>query len=95
MTTNRAPDKPRSLVGSLALIAAVTALVAAAFAYTAGWLSPARLAPAQFLAALQPPGGPPLGHRRNHAKGICFNGVFESNGAGAALSKARVFAAGR
>src|SRR5262249_18661665 len=37
---------------------------------------------------------PPLGHRRNHAKGICFTGIFESNGAGAALSQARVFSRG-
>ena len=35
-----------------------------------------------------------LGHRRNHAKGICFTGVFESNGTGASLSKAMVFAKG-
>ena len=32
---------------------------------------------------------------RNHAKGICFTGVFDANGAGAALSTAQVFAAGR
>ena len=41
------------------------------------------------------PGGEPLGHRRNHAKGICFTGVFESNGAGSALSQAQVFARGQ
>ena len=37
----------------------------------------------------------PLGHRRNHAKGICFTGVFEANGAGAELSRAQVFAKGQ
>ena len=31
------------------------------------------------------------GHRRNHAKGICFTGTFEANGAGSTLSKAQVF----
>ena len=36
-----------------------------------------------------------LGHRRNHAKGICFTGVFEANGAGSELSKAPVFARGQ
>lgn len=36
-----------------------------------------------------------LGHRRNHAKGICFTGVFESNGNGAALSRAEVFSKGQ
>src|ERR1700730_671593 len=44
--------------------------------------------------SLAPPGGPSLGHRRNHAKGICFTGVFESNGNGAELSSAQVFARG-
>ncbi|MGK9168124.1 catalase family peroxidase [Inquilinus limosus] len=84
----------RAVLGSLALIAVIVGTGAAAFAYTAGWLSPQRLTPDRLVAALAPPGGPALGHRRNHAKGICFTGVFESNGAGAALSKARVFAAG-
>ena len=37
----------------------------------------------------------PLGHRRNHAKGICFTGIFEANGAGSALSQAQVFARGQ
>jgi catalase len=45
--------------------------------------------------ALAPPGGPSLGHRRNHAKGICFTGVFDANGAGSELSRAQVFARGR
>ena len=35
----------RSAIGSLALIAAVVAFAAAAFAYTAGWFSPDRLTP--------------------------------------------------
>jgi len=46
------------------------------------------------IAALTPPSGPPLGHRRNHAKGICFTGTFEANGNGAELSRAKVFAQG-
>lgn len=87
-------QKP-STAGSLVVIAVVVLLAAAAFAWTAGWLTPQRLTPDRFVAALSPPGGPVLGYRRNHAKGICFSGEFESNGAGATLSKARVFAAGR
>jgi catalase len=47
------------------------------------------------VAALAPPTGVALGHRRNHAKGICFTGVFEANGAGSALSKAQVFTRGQ
>ncbi len=84
----------RSPIVSLAVIALVVAGSAAAFAYTAGWLSPERLTPTRLVAALAPPGGPALGHRRNHAKGICFTGEFQSNGNGASLSKAGVLAAG-
>jgi catalase len=80
---------------SLAVIAAVVGIAAIGFAYTAGWLSPKRLTPEKMVAALAPPGGPALGHRRNHAKGICFTGTFEANGEGSALSKAPVFVRGR
>jgi catalase len=66
----------RSPLGSLTLIVIVAG--AAAFAYTAGWFSPERLTPGRLVAALAPPTGPALGHRRNHAKGICFTGVFEA-----------------
>jgi catalase len=45
--------------------------------------------------ALTPPGVDPAGHRRNHAKGICFTGVFDANGAGSALSRAQVFTRGQ
>src|SRR5215472_13915022 len=85
----------RSIFGSLVLIAVVIAGAAAAFAYTAGWFSPARLTPNKMVDALTPPTGVPLGHRRNHAKGICFTGVFEANGAGSVLSHAQVFARGQ
>src|SRR5215475_14209141 len=84
----------RSVLTSLVVIAVIVGGAAAAFAYTAGWFSPRRLTPDKMLAALAPPGGPALGYRRNHAKGICFTGKFESNGAGAALSSASMFAAG-
>jgi len=79
----------------LLFIAVVIGAVALAFAYTAGWLSPHRVTPEKIVAAFEGPGGPPLGHRRNHAKGICFTGSFEANGQGTALSKARVFEAGQ
>ncbi len=86
----------RSALGSLALIAAIVACASAAFAYTAGWFSPDRLTANKLVDAFTPPGGePPLGHRRNHAKGICFTGIFESNGAGSELSRAPMFAQGQ
>ena len=81
-------------VGSLVVIAAVVGGAAAAFAYTAGWFSPERLSPGRFVTALAPPGGPAPGHRRNHAKGICFTGRFEANGSGPTLSVASVLAKG-
>jgi catalase len=81
--------------GSLALIAVVIASSAAAFAYTAGWFSPQRLTPGKLVGAFAPPTGVALGHRRNHAKGICFTGVFEANGNGSGLSHASVLARGQ
>jgi catalase len=84
------PSPARSVFGSLLVIALVVGGAAAAFAYTAGWLSPERITPDKLVDAFTPPGGePPLGHRRNHAKGICFTGTFDANGAGAALSRRR------
>jgi catalase len=80
---------------ALAGIAGVIAVAVTGFAYTAGWLSPHRVTPQKMVTALQPPGGPALGHRRNHAKGICFTGTFSANGAGSALSTAQVFAPGK
>jgi catalase len=84
----------RSILGSLVLIAVVIGGGAAAFAFTAGWFSPQRLTPTKVVDALTPPSVVPLGHRRNHAKGICFTGIFEANGAGSALSHAQVFSRG-
>ena len=89
------PSPTRSAFPSLLLIAVIVGASAVAFAYTAGWLSPGRLTPNKVVDAFAPPGGPALGHRRNHAKGICFTGVFEASGAGSALSKATVFLHGQ
>ena len=92
----QSPASPNSFrLGPALIIAAVVGIAAVAFAYTAGWLSPQRLTPKKLVAALAPPGGPALGHRRNHAKGICFTGTFEANGDGSALSRAPVFAQGQ
>jgi catalase len=81
-------------IAALAGIGVVVAGAAAAFSYTAGWLSPDRLTPTRLVDTLSKLGGDPLGHRRNHAKGICFTGEFEANGAGAAFSKAPMFLTG-
>ncbi|HEY2049032.1 MAG TPA: catalase family peroxidase [Caulobacteraceae bacterium] len=85
----------RAGLGFWALIAGVVAIGAVAFVFTAGWLSPHRLTPEKLVASLAPPGGPALGRRRNHVKGVCFTGVFEANGAGMPLSTAPMFVRGQ
>src|ERR1700748_3154046 len=93
---DRSPASPKDFrLWPFIVIAAVVGIAAIGFAYTAGWLSPQRLTPEKLVAALAPPGGPALGYRRNHAKGICFTGVFEANGNGTSLSRAQVFTSGR
>jgi catalase len=87
--------QPRHHLGSAIVIIGVVACTAGAFAFTAGWFSPARLTPDRLVRALAPASGVSLGHRRNHAKGICFTGVFVANGAGTALSRATVFTRGQ
>lgn len=77
---------PRSL-----LLAAILATVAGTFAYTAGYLTPSRLSPEKFIDTFEHANGPHPGFRRNHAKGLGLRGHFDSNGAGAPLSRAAVF----
>jgi catalase len=89
------PEPRRNPLGSLVLIAVIVGIGALAFAYTTGWFSPGRLTPGKLVAALAPANGPSLGHRRNHAKGICFTGEFDANGAGSELSRATVFVRGQ
>src|SRR6202163_3911530 len=85
---------PGALV-RLGLIGALMLSVAGAFAYAGGWLSPARLTQDRMMAAFRDANGTHPGFRRNHAKGVCVTGWFESSGQAAALSKAAVFRPGR
>jgi catalase len=78
-----------------ALIVAVLAAVAGAFAYVGGWLTPNELTPAKFTDAFEQVDGHHSGSRRNHAKGVGVSGYFASNGNGVRLSKAVVFRPGR
>lgn len=84
----------KQMLGALAVIGVSVGGSAAAFAYTAGWLSPGRLTPERIVDALGRRGGDPVGHRRNHSKGVCFTGTLDANGAGTRLSTARVFTPG-
>lgn len=77
-------------------IALIVAVIAFAFAWIAGWLSPGRLTPQRFTNAIQTSNGQVYrGFRRAHAKGVCVAGYFEGNGQGSVLSSARMFEAVR
>jgi catalase len=84
-----------SLILRFAAIGAVVAGIVGLFAYAGGWLTPHTLTPASMINGFEQVNGPHPGFRRNHAKGVCVGGYFESNGRGVALSKAAVFLPGR
>jgi catalase len=86
--------RPRR-IGSWVLIAAVLVATVAAFGYVGGWLSPDRLTPKKLVDQLRQNAGTFPGFRRNHAKGVCVSGYFESSGQAQSLSIAKVFAPGR
>lgn len=88
--------KPRTRhAGSWALIVGVVVVTVAAFGYVGGWLAPHRLTPKKLVNQLQDNAGTFPGYRRNHAKGVCVTGYFDSNGQARAYSDAEVFAPGR
>ena len=89
------PVSSAGVLGRLGAIGVVMLSLAGAFAYVGGWLSPGRLTQDRMMAAFQHVNGIHAGFRRNHAKGICVTGWFESSGQAAALSKAAVFRPGR
>jgi catalase len=85
----------RSKLKGLTGIGVVILSVAGAFLYLGGWFSPNALTPARFADEFERVYGIHSGFRRNHAKGVCVSGFFESNGQGTRLSKAVVFKTGR
>ena len=84
-----------SSIARFAAICVVVAGIASLFAYAGGWLTPHRLTPNAMINTFEAVNGSHPGFRRNHAKGVCVSGYFESNGRGVALSKAAVFRSGR
>jgi catalase len=90
-----APLSKRSKLARLAGIGVVILCVAGAFLYLGGWFSPYELTQARFVNGFQKVYGWWSGFRRNHAKGVCVTGFFDSNGQGTRLSKAVVFQTGR
>jgi catalase len=81
--------------GRLAGTGIVVLGAAGVFLYLGGWFNPGALTPARFANGFERVDGIHSGFRLNHAKGVCVNGSFESNGRGTRLSKAVVFKAGR
>ena len=97
----RASDPPSAPVRNAAFfvrltaIGALLAVIAGLFLYAGGWFTPRKLTPAALINLFQHINGVYPGFRRNHAKGVCVTGYFDSNGQGQALSKALVFRPGR
>ncbi|MHB2061263.1 catalase family peroxidase [Pseudomonas monsensis] len=87
----RPPLSAASLLFRLAGIAVVVGAVAGAFAYVHGNFEPQRLTPKALVDVLEKNNGVHPGFRRNHAKGVCVIGHFESSGEARAFSTAQVF----
>ena len=90
-----APLRLATLFLRLAVIGIVIAGIAALFLYAGGWFTPHALSPAVMINTFEKVNGEHPGFRRNHAKGVCISGYFESNGGGTVLSRAAVFLPGR
>src|SRR5438105_13913156 len=100
-TTGSDPDAPpeiepprlgkASTLARLALIGVALAALVGTFTYLGGWFTPNELTPARFVDGFEQVNGVHSGFRRNHAKGVCVSGYFESNGNGVRLLKALVF----
>jgi len=88
------PPAARPPALPLLIIAAIVATIGALFAWTAGWVGPARVSGGTLADALEYNAGLHRGYRRAHAKGMCIAGRFDANGAGAHWSKATVFRTG-
>jgi len=89
------PLKGSSLVLRFAVIGIVVGGIAGLFLYAGGWFAPRALTPSAMINTFEKLNGEHPGFRRNHAKGVCVRGYFESNGRGSPLSKALVFLPGR
>jgi catalase len=95
MEKHPAPLTVGDMFARLAGIGVLLLGVVGAFLYLGGWFSPQKLTPARFVDEFQRVSGTYSGFRRNHAKGVCVRGFFDSNGQGVRLSKAVVFRTGR
>lgn len=92
--TERKDSRSRRSFPSTTIVAAAPLALVAALAWAGGAFEPSRLSGRELTDALENGPGTHPGFRSAHAKGLCFSGQFASNGTGAALSKAGVFAPG-
>jgi catalase len=90
-----APLQGAGLAGRFTAIVGALVVSAGLFLYAGGWFTPRELTPAGIVNTFEYLNGVHPGFRRNHAKGVCVTGYFESNGQGQAVSKAQVFLPGR
>lgn len=88
---NRPPLSAAQLTLRLAGIAVIVAALAGAFAYVNGAFDPQRLTPNALVNVLEKNNGVHPGFRRNHSKGVCVAGYFESTDQARAYSSAQVF----
>lgn len=95
LPTETAKLPATSLRLRFAAVGAVILGVAGLFLFTGGWLTPHALTPARIADRFEMVNGVHAGFRRNHAKGVCVSGWFESNGEGVSLCKASIFQPGR
>lgn len=86
---------PAALVLRFALIGLLLGGAAGLFVYLGGWLTPQTLTQTGVINTFEKVNGVFPGFRRNHAKGVCFRGFFESNGQGVEISRAALFPADR
>jgi len=89
------PLRGAGLAARLTAIAGAIVVTAGLFLYAGGWFTPHQLTPARIVDTFEYLNGAHPGFRRNHAKGVCVTGYFESNGQGQTISKAQVFQPGR
>jgi catalase len=88
------PLAPAARLARFGLIGVVLMCAAGAFAYTGEWVAPRHLTQDDMMTAFQRVDGNHPGFRRNHAKGICVSGMFESSGLAVPISRAAVFRPG-
>ncbi|WP_212625417.1 catalase family peroxidase [Pseudomonas sp. PP3] len=91
----KSPLSKAAMAVRFVAIGAILVISLSAMGYVNGLFDAKRLTPERVVNALERNAGLHPGYRRNHPKGVCVVGYFESNGLVATLSKAQVFRPGR